>query len=139
MKAGHRNWHIMAGRLPWILTAWSCLGLGAAGALLPLLPTTPFLLLAAWAAPKGSPRLNVWLHNHPVFGPSLKAWRTGRRIPRKAKLSALVMLAVSWTVLWLLGAAQPLLILLALLFLTVGTYIYSRPSAEDSNPRRAGD
>lgn len=130
MKTDLRKGPTIVRRLPWILTAWSCLGLGAAGALLPLLPTTPFLLLAAWAAPKGSPGLEQWLLNHPRLGPPIEHWRTGRRISLRAKITAIVMLIGSWFLLWLSDRPPELLVALALLFFAVGGYLLSRPTSE---------
>lgn len=56
-------------------------GLGMVGVILPLLPTTPFLIVAVWAAGKSSPRLELWLLEHPQFGPLLKGWRDRGAIP----------------------------------------------------------
>lgn len=119
-------------RAAWLCLAWACVGLGTLGAFLPLLPTTPFILVAAWAAPKGSPRLDAWLRNHPRFGPLLEDWRNHRAVPRRAKRVAVVMLVFSWLLLWWLGASFYLLAGLAVLFLTVSLYLYSRPDAERS-------
>ena len=68
------------------------LGLGIVGIFLPLLPTTPFLILSAICFSKASPRLHHWLLSHPKFGPSIVAWQTRRVIPLKAKLLATVLL-----------------------------------------------
>ena len=59
---------------------WRCLVvifviLGFIGALLPGMPTTVFLILAAWAASKGWPQMDAWLLNHPKYGATLRAWR----------------------------------------------------------------
>ncbi|MGD8175468.1 YbaN family protein [Marinimicrobium sp. ARAG 43.8] len=114
--------------LPWQCLTWGCIGLGAAGTVLPLLPTTPFLLIAAWAAPKGSPRLGRWLHNHPHFGPTLHAWRTERAVPKRAKAIALALLISSWLTLWLWQSAPGVLIFTAILFLAVASFLLTRPS-----------
>ena len=66
--------------------------LGVLGLFLPLLPTTPFLLLASWCFARGSDRLHRWLLSHRVFGEYLRNFEAGRGIPLKAKILATVML-----------------------------------------------
>ena len=66
--------------------------LGIVGIFLPLLPTTPFLLLASWCFARGSDRLHRWLLSHRVFGEYLRNFEAGRGIPLKAKIVATVML-----------------------------------------------
>ncbi|MFY0989168.1 YbaN family protein [Halomonas sp. C05BenzN] len=116
-------------RLVWSGLAYGCIGLGTAGLVVPLLPTTPFLLVAAWAAPKGSPRLARWLWGHPRLGPTLHAWRDRRAIPRRAKRLALVLLVISWLMLWAGGAPPIVLVLTAVLFCTVAAFLLTRPDA----------
>lgn len=72
--------------------------LGFIGALLPGMPTTIFLILAAWAAGKGSPRLQAWLLNHPKYGPVIVQWREQGAVPRRAKWLAGLMMTASCTV-----------------------------------------
>jgi uncharacterized protein len=66
--------------------------LGILGIFLPLLPTTPFLLLASWCFARGSDRLHGWLLSHRVFGEYLRNFEAGRGIPLRAKIVATVML-----------------------------------------------
>ncbi|KFI08596.1 YbaN family protein [Massilia sp. BSC265] len=66
--------------------------LGILGLFLPLLPTTPFLLLASWCFARGSDRLHRWLLSHRVFGEYLRNFEAGRGIPLKAKILATTML-----------------------------------------------
>ena len=83
-----------------IRTAYFLLGilsltLGAVGVILPLLPTVPFVLLAAFCFARSSPRLERWLTEHRTFGPHLLAWRTRRAISRKGKRAALLCFSAS--------------------------------------------
>jgi uncharacterized membrane protein YbaN (DUF454 family) len=81
----------------WLLrgVAALSLGLGFLGLFLPLLPTTPFVLLAAWAATRSSPRLLAWLERHRLFGKMLREWRQGGVVSRKAKWAATVTMSTS--------------------------------------------
>ncbi|MDN6297964.1 MAG: YbaN family protein [Halomonas sp.] len=123
--------------IAWCALAYLCVGLGAAGIVLPLLPTTPFLLLALWAAAKGSPRLARWLLCHPHFGPYLHAWREQRAIPPRAKLTAYVLLGISFTTLWFSQVSPWLLAAMALFFSAIATFIATRPNptAAPATPR----
>jgi hypothetical protein len=62
-----------------------------AGAVLPLVPTTPFLLVATWAFANSSPKLHSWLVNHRRFGPIIRNWREHGAIPRSAKVTSMVL------------------------------------------------
>jgi uncharacterized protein len=72
------------------------LGLGVVGIFLPLLPTTPFLLLAVACFARSSRRIFNWLLNHPRFGPLIREWREYRAMPYRAKRTALVLIALSF-------------------------------------------
>lgn len=74
-----------------------CVGLGAAGVILPLVPTTPFLLLAAACFAKSSDRFYMWLLEHRRFGPMIRDYREKRGITRKTRLTALCLLWPSVT------------------------------------------
>jgi len=106
-----------------------CLLLGALGVLLPLLPTTPFVLLAAFCFSRSSPRLHAYLLNHRLFGPLISEWEQYGVISLRIKLfsSSMMLMMVSYPILFkslplwadiLAGTS----VLLALL------YIWTRPS-----------
>lgn len=81
-------------RLIYFACGWLMLGLGIAGALLPLMPTTLFLILAAWCFARSSPRLEAWLLEHPRFGAALRGWRDHRVIAPRAKALACTGMAI---------------------------------------------
>ena len=81
-------------RALWLGAGLTALTLGLIGIFLPLLPTTPFVLLAAFCFTRGSPRCEAWLLDHPRLGPVVRDWRATRAIPWGAKLLAWSMMAV---------------------------------------------
>lgn len=85
----------------YLLLGWAFFGLGAVGVVLPLVPTTPFMVLALWAFSRGSVRFERWLYHHPVFGPRLQQWRAHRVIPLRAKLLAASSMLASLAYMWL--------------------------------------
>lgn len=109
------------------------LGLGAAalavaGVVVPLLPTTPFVLVSAWAFARSSPRLESWLRNHDRLGPPLKAWEQRGAIPRGAKAVAAVSLPVSGLLVHAAGAGLAVTAVVGVGLACVGGWILTRPS-----------
>lgn len=101
--------------------------LAALGAFLPLLPTTPFLLVAAWAFARSSPKLHQALLAHPRFGPLLRDWETHRAIPRRAKILAVVGMSVSWILVLVASRHWGAPLLAGAVMLASGAYVISRP------------
>ncbi|KQM66568.1 MULTISPECIES: YbaN family protein [unclassified Sphingomonas] len=116
-------------RWGWIMLGWLCVALGFIGAILPVMPTTIFLILAAGCFARGSPRLERWLLDHPRFGPTLTAWRRDGAIGRRAKVLACSGIAVGYA-LFLLGARPGIGLALAVAALMTGcaAYIVTRPT-----------
>lgn len=115
-------------RAVYFMAGWLMLVLGFIGALLPLMPTTIFLILAAWCFARSSPRLEAWLLAHPYFGPTLSAWREHGAISRRAKLLACCGMMLGFVLFWL--GAQPTAWLAALVgaaLLACAWYVVSRP------------
>jgi uncharacterized membrane protein YbaN (DUF454 family) len=69
--------------------------LGIIGVFVPVMPTVPFLIVAAWAAARSSPRLHHWLYQHPKFGQQLRDWNEAGLVPRRAKWITTVMMSGS--------------------------------------------
>lgn len=118
----------------WQRAAWAAAGsvslaLGIAGVFLPLLPTTPFVLFAAFCFSRGSERVERWMLEHRHFGPMVRDWRERRAVPRRAKQFATVMMALgcawSW---WLLPS--PWRWLPAACCTVVGAWLWSLPDGE---------
>lgn len=82
-------------RIFFLSSGIASLSLGILGIFLPVLPTTPFIILAAFCFKHGSPRLRQWLYDQPAFGKSLKEWDTQGVIRPKAKAFAAIMIFLS--------------------------------------------
>lgn len=92
----------------WLLMGLAVLslGVGVLGLFLPGLPTTEFVLLAAWAAARSSPRLHGWMLRHRWFGPLLAHWQAGH-LPRRAKWAATFTMSLAAAMLWLHLGGRP--------------------------------
>ncbi|HBS5674126.1 DUF454 family protein [Klebsiella pneumoniae] len=103
---------------PVILTiiGWLAVALGTLGVFLPLLPTTPFILLAAWCFARSSPRFHQWLLYRSWFGGYLLHWQQYRAMPRGAKPRAIAMIVVTFAIsLWLVKLTWVRIMLLVIL------------------------
>lgn len=118
-------------RRAWQGLAVACVGLGGLGAVLPLVPTTPFLLLAAWAASRGSPELHEWLYRHPRYGPVLRDWRDHRALRPRVKRLALLLIAASWLIMMMTVDSNPVRLLATIVILTVAMFLATRPAHPD--------
>ncbi|MGH6809089.1 MAG: YbaN family protein [Ensifer adhaerens] len=109
---------------------WLMVGFAVAGIFLPVLPTTPFLLLAAGLFARASPRLERWLLEHPNFGPSLRLWRDKGAIPARAKTAAIALMVTSFVFFCIVS--KPSLSLAAVVagaILLPALFIITRPTA----------
>lgn len=107
------------------------LALGVAGIVLPVLPTTPFVLLAAACFARGSPRFHGWLLNHPLFGPIIVEWQEYGSIPWRTKITALVLMSITLGVSIVFFVEPPWLqAVLAAFGLVLATWLYRVPSRD---------
>ena len=95
------------------------------GIVLPIMPTVPFLLLAAFCFARSNPAWEQRLLDHPRYGPSLHQWRERRAISRKAKISAVAAMAAGGVITWFVLGWPWVLVSLAVL-LVAGTWIWTR-------------
>ena len=87
-------------RLAFLALGWGALALGVIGIALPGLPTTPFLLVAAFGYGKASPGLRNWLVRHPRFGPPIRDWQERGAISRATKGKSVIAMAVVVPLAW---------------------------------------
>jgi uncharacterized membrane protein YbaN (DUF454 family) len=107
------------------LTATAC---GFAGAVLPLVPTTPFLLLAAFAFARSSPRLHDWLVSHPILGPPIDNWRAHGAIAGRVKVLAVIVMLATLAASLLAGLDGWIIGLQAGVMALAAAFIVTRPS-----------
>ena len=111
----------------YILLGWLSVAPGVIGIFLPLLPTTVFMILAAFLFGRGSPRARAWLRGHPVFGPPIVKWEKDGAISRIIKIWACTAMAASLALaIWLQVPAWVLAVQAACL-LAAAAYVVTRP------------
>lgn len=126
-------------RWAWWLLAYASLGVGIVGIFVPGLPTTVFVIVAAWAATRGSRRLERRLLAHPHFGPVILAWREHGAVPRRAKWAATWMMLACAAILLLVMATVPshrawMAVLPIACMAVVGTWLWLRPEPTPREP-----
>jgi uncharacterized membrane protein YbaN (DUF454 family) len=115
--------------LAWRIAGLLCLALAVVGVVLPLVPTTPLLLLAAFCFGRGSERMLRWLLEHPRFGPPIRDWRENRSISRRAKVCASLSMILVVAVSILLDIHQGILITQVVVLALVAAFILTRPES----------
>ena len=121
-------------RFIWLLVGVAALAIGAVGVLLPLLPTTPFLLVAAFAFARSSERMNSWLREHEVFGPLINNWHRDGSIDHNAKRMAIIVIATTPVVTWLLGVPSWVVAFQIVVLSAAAIFILTRPSPSENRP-----
>lgn len=117
---------------------WLFFALGAIGVLLPVMPTTPFMLLALWAFSQSSERFHNWLYNHRFFGPPLQKWKQYRVIPLPAKIVSVSFMSISLVYMTLFVPVPVWLKLIVATLMVYGAwFILTKPSNAPS--KNSGD
>lgn len=116
-----------AKRIVFLLIGLTSLALGALGVFLPLLPTTPFVLLAAFAFANSSERLHQWLLDHNIFGPLIEDWRRYGAISRNTKIVSLISMVTIVLISWLLEVPTYVIVIQILTLSVSATFIVTRP------------
>ncbi|MCD7059549.1 YbaN family protein [Pelagibacterium xiamenense] len=116
-------------RAIFLLLGLLMVALGIIGAFLPVMPSTIFLILAAWFFGRSSPRLERWLLEHPRFGPTLRVWQEQGAVPRRAKVLACLGIALGY-VLFFIGAQPDVImgVIVAIVMAGCALYVISRPA-----------
>lgn len=127
-------------RILYLLAGLMLLALGIIGIFVPLMPTTIFLILAAWCFARSSPRLERWLLNHKRLGPTVVAWRENGAISRHNKALAATGMTLGFAIFWI--GARPglwLWLLVAAIMLACAAYVLSRPEPPQPGARATPD
>jgi len=112
----------------WAVLGLLCVALALVGVVLPLLPTVPFLLLAAFFFARSSERLHNWLLSHPTLGPPIEDWQARGAINPKAKRIATLSIVAVFGISLAVGLKSPILLIQAMVLGCVLIFIWSRPN-----------
>jgi hypothetical protein len=124
----------MPTRALWVALGVVATALGIVGAFLPLLPTTPFLLLAAYAFSRSSPRLHAWLLTHPRLGPPINRWQAHGAISRRAKLLSTAVMLASLAGSALAGVRGAIVMVQAIVLFCAAAFVLTRPDGPADPP-----
>lgn len=113
-----------------LLVGWLSVILGVIGIFLPIMPTTPFLLLAAACFVRSSPKFYQWLVGHPRLGKYLVYYLEGKGIPLKAKIYTIALITISMSVTTYIVPVTAVKILLPLIGVLVALYIVRQPTLD---------
>lgn len=115
-------------RVLWVLAGFTALLIGGVGIVLPVLPTTPFVILAAFAFGKGSVRLRNWLVDHAQFGPIIQDWEAHGAIAIRYKRIAYTVMGVAFVASIIVGLRPVLLVVQGSCLCGAAFYIHTRPT-----------
>ena len=130
---GVRSAPLISGlRLLWTMGGVVCVAIGAIGVILPLLPTTPFLLLGAYCFARSSPRWHGWLLNHRTFGPLISNWDQYGSIDRRSKRIALIVILLTLGISLAIGIPWWALAAQTVVLAIAATFVLTRPDPPES-------
>lgn len=112
----------------WLAAGLLALGIGLVGVVLPVMPTAPFVIVAAYAFSRSSERWNRWLRQHRIFGPPIENWEEHGAIGRTAKFVGVLSMAGSVVLSFLLGMAPILLAIQGTILAAVSVFVLTRPA-----------
>ena len=113
----------------WFVCAWLSFALGVFGAFVPIIPTTPFMILAAYLFSKSSPKFHAWMQSLPIAGPAVKEWGDHRIVRTRAKILCSTMILISLTLIWWKAdVSQVVKIILTIILVSVCTFVITRKS-----------
>lgn len=115
------------GRIAWLVLGLMAVALAGIGVALPLLPTTPFLLVAVFAFARSSRRLERWLREHRLFGKLISDWEKYGAIDRRSKTLAIASMAIVILISIVLDVSTRVLIIQAIVLCLSATFIATRP------------
>lgn len=116
-----------AARVTWFVIGIAALALGAVGVVLPLLPTTPFVLVAAFAFAQSNERMHSWLLEHNIFGQLIVDWRRYGAISRRAKFVSVLSMVAVLVISALHDVSASVLVVQAIVLSACALFIVSRP------------
>lgn len=124
-------------RLLWLIAGLLAVTVGAIGVVVPLLPTTPFLLIAAFAFARSSKRLTRWLHEHRKFGPLIDNWQRYGSIDRRSKQISIIVIVATPIITWIIGAPWWAIAAQVAVLACSATFILTRPLPPDERVETA--
>jgi uncharacterized protein len=122
-------------RLFWITIGLGFLGLAYIGILLPGVPTTIFVILAAWAFAKSSPTWDKWIHEHPRFGPYLIGWEQYRIFPKHGRYAMMSMMSISMVIMYFTVENLIILAYAGAAFAAIIYWAYAYPGSMEERER----
>lgn len=119
----------------WLSIGLLALFFGVLGIFLPILPTTPFIIVAAFAFGKSIPAWRRWLENNKIFGPIIRDWEETGAIAPRYKVIATVMMGAALSLSIYLAIKPIIIAVQALCMLAALTYIYTRPNGKSASQK----